>query len=813
MNGASVSLYNSSYGDGSEETCYAYGWATTDYNGRFHIAMPPGSYSLWVYPPWNGSENSYSNAQESVTLQTGEAVTKNMTLLRKDAQVAGTTMDNLGQPVENSYMYGWNYSDEDSDWIYDQSDANGVFAAQSLSNKRYNVSAYYWNWNEKNNRSHCALEGMQTIVSPISDLTFTFPILDHTVNIYFVDENGNTLDELWGGASVRPADAGNTYWCSEWAYSQNQSAVVQTHVQSGRSYIVEPYSWGMEYDPEETSFEFDATSETGSTDLKIQMLPVDAKIKGQFLDEEGNEVSLETTWFSAYATRSGLWRSATVDSGYEYEIEVSAGRWCIGYWLDSSSGYASVSPGSGTNCVDVASGETKNFDIPLLKTARIQVHVQDSNGNPMKWAWVRAGPYSAGDQGGDIMKRCWDYGNGCSTDSEGNCTITVGSTTEGITYFVNASRPWSEMLNENLTLPEETSVLVKSGETAAAPDLVFRTTDGELQITLSSSEDSIVSSNISLINPVINSTKSLQEEVVSSAYISCYSELGGVSETNADDTGKAVIKCASGDLWYCFAINLIHNDLYLSESAEALCEPLPAVTEMGIKLNATGTAVPDAVSQSWDAGDSHTLQLSDNFSIYFPSATLADAGETVSCMIQPDPYLPYQSSRRPTNQYGYNIDCYDSDKNAIKQFKKDATLCLPIWDEQLANLDLEAQDIQLVYRDPSTDAYISLSNVTVDPEKDIICGLTNHLTEFVLVGNGNRKGADGDTEDAGEEATRTGEQETGGTPEEGGTGVIGAASGGSGCGSCQVGGAAGADNALWLFLAAGYYFSTRRRRQ
>ena len=143
--------------------------------------------------------------------------------------------------------------------------------------------------------------------------------------------------------------------------------------------------------------------------------------------------------------------------------------------------------------------------------------------------------------------------------------------------------------------------------------------------------------------------------------------------------------------------------------------------------------------------------------------------------MQPDPILPYQAGKRPTCFYGYDISCTDANGSAITQFNADVTICMPLCDAQLTNLGLASTDLSLTYRDTSTDSYITLTSVTIDDTNNLVCGKTNHLTEFVIVGNGNLTGVDGDTEDATEEAERTGEEPTG---EEG---VTSSASGGCGC--------------------------------
>ena len=435
----------------------------------------------------------------------------------------------------------------------------------------------------------------------------------------------------------------------------------------------------------------------------------------------------------------------------------------------------------------------------MLKAGYIDFLVKDDLGNPIKWSWVEASPYCAGDQGGTEEKRRYYYGHGNSSSVEGKGRITVGCTQGGSQYCLRAHLPWSDMYTQSLIPPEEIEITCKAGEVVSSPDLIFRRKDGEIKAQATYSEDSLAKAHIAKTNPIINSSKSLEEEIVANTYFSCYSELGGNTEANGDENGFATIPAASGDIWYCFAINVVHQDLYISESAEIAVLPSPEINEVVLKLNATGVKIPESINRSFDAGASFTCELSDGFSVHFPANTLGNGGETVSCSIVADPFLPYHAGKRPANQYGYDVKAYDSDNEELTQFSSEVTITLPMNQAILEKLDLIPEDLQLAWYDPSRGTYLLLNNVTIDKENNLVIGKTNHFTEFALIGNGTRAGSDGDLEDALEEADRTGEV---------GTGVSS-----GGCGSCRIQGRTNAiGNAWWIFLTFGFYIWNRWRR-
>ncbi len=816
LSGGYVSVGNYSAGT---DSCYAYGWAQTGSDGAFSINLPAGTYRMWCSPPWNGSSSSYASKEESVTLASGETLSHNCVLTAKGSSISGAVRDSAGNDLSGAWFSCWTYEDGVHDWLGGSTDTSGFFSGAALDGKRYNCQSYYWNssfnWNDQT-VSQCSDEGMVTVQAPAANVAFTHSLLDHTVNFTLGDSSGGSVSDFFGGGSIRTEDSSGYYSCGYWVSFQGGSNA--TRLPSERDFCLELYSWGnTSYDPagERTCFTTGAAG--ASSSVNVELIPLDATISGSFKDADGVPVTPETAYLSVYCTRGNLWRSCRTD-GSEYSCGVSAGEWCCGYWLDWGSEYASVSPGSRSYCTEVASGGQVTQDFTLLKTATISVTVKDNEGNPLRWAWVEVNARSASEVEGDSEEE-WEHmywGNGCMSDSDGKATCTVGASCkgQGTTYYLTARRPWSELSNDNLTLPAEVAVTVKCGETATAEDLIFRRLDGTLDITAVASSEASGAGALALgmsLKPVINSDVSLETDICSGAFISCFSESGGYAEATTDGDCRSTVKCTGGDLWHCFGVNQLDNNLYISESADAACVSDAAVA-VNVKLNAAGT-IPDAVTQTWDAGMASSFELSDGFSLGIPANAAGESGETVTGTVQPDPILPYQAGKRPAAKYGYDITIRDSSGNPVTQFSGSLTLCLPMNGEQLALLALEASDLQLVYRDAATDAYISLNNLTVDGRNKKICGQTDHLTEFALIGNGNIKAADGDAESASEEAERTEETESGEATDEEGTGGSVAA---GGCGGCYMlgdhQGLSLDDRLLWLALILLFAWFRRRSR-
>jgi protocatechuate 3,4-dioxygenase beta subunit len=787
VSGAYVSVGNYDYS--GDNACYAYGFSMTDAGGSFTVNMPAGNYTVWVYPPGGdaagGGGSSYAPNQESVTLTAGRTTSKNIELRKKDATISGVASDSNGNPISGTWVNAWVNGNGLGDYAYTQTAEDGSYSLSVIRGYKYNLQAFP-GYIEDSNISPCSSEGMRTVKAPASNVDFTFAIWDQTTTFVLVDADGNMLSTVNGGGSIRTASSSEEDWCGTWVNFDN--GVGSVNLGASLDYLIEPNVWGGgEYDPAESSIAFTTGGAGSSKTVEVEMIPVNATISGGYVDADGHAVEPDSDYLSIDARRGNLWRyCGATRSGYS--CSVSAGKWCLSYWLDWDSSFASLPPGSSSACVNVRSGGSATQDLVFLKTGYVDVTVKDNGGNPMAWAWVDFDTQPADEHGTDDEGMFW--GNGCSTDSEGRCTAIVGASDEGTTYYIRAYRPWGEMGDEDLTLPEEVSVVALPGATVAAPELVFRVLDGEIAITLTAS-DADTGTEAMIVNPVVSSDASLAEEIISGAYVSCFSDTAGYSEATADESGTATIKCISGEVWHCFGISQLASKLYISENTDTTCVSTEdGGTSATIALNYVGP-IPDAVSQSWQNTQANTIALSDGASLSIPANAAGEDGAIITCTMQPDAILPYQAGKRPTCFYGYDINCTDANGAAVTQFNADISICMPQCDDQQSALDLETSDLSVSYRDTSTDSYIPLTDVTVDEDADLICGKTNHFTEFAIVGNGNLDAQGGTPGDTGNTDKK----------DDIPTGAGADSSSGGGCG-CSVDGKASAPNVLVVIVGA-----------
>lgn len=797
ISGAWVSAYSygnstSSYSTGTSEYIYVSG--QTDSNGAVVLKVPAGTYTVYVSPPY---QSSYVSTSQEITVGRAELLALSVVLKSKTAQIPVTVLDEDGNPIANAYVSAWVSDGGTYDWFWGQTDNSGKYTGAAVEGLTYQVSAYYYpSYSSGVSTSKVCtynLEGYQSVTAastPVA-LGFTFPICDHTLNVSTVDAAGARLSSVNSGwIEARPASQSSSDFYYSGVGGSLISGVGSVQVRAGVEYTVALYLWDSSY------IAGDAikvtTGATGATtDLSFTLAPINATISGSYLDADGNAIAeVDTGYMSVYATSGRNYRNCTSNTG-AYECKVSAGRWCLGYWVDYNSGYVSTSPGSATSCVTVAANATTTNNITLLKTGAILVKVLNPVGTPIEHVWVEAKATSVADYG-DTSEHYFQ-GQDCDTGSDGTCTIHVGATSSGTTYYVNAYTPWGIVRDNGWTQPSEEPVTVAQGGSAELT-LSFGKPDGQVRIKLHEG-----AASISAPMKSVHKAASDDTSIVANATIDIFSNSGAYATATTDSSGDATMNCTVADTWYAVAYHLVSNALYMSEVTEIKCKENGVTENLTIKHAAS---LPECQSKTFDAGTATTLECTDGFSVSFPANCLATSGEQVSVNVAAT-VTPFMANLRPASFYGYTISASKaSSGEAIITLNSDATLVVPVTASQLENVGLDVGDLEACFYDNTKGAYKSLANSTNDAEGLTVTMTTDHLTDFVVAGNGNLKGLDGTTD--------------GVEPEDAGTGETGsAASGAGGCGCRTV----PTDHADWRDVVAGLllalpllFIGTRRQR-
>lgn len=760
---ASVSAY--SYGSGTSTYGTAYNdyvsvWGQTDANGAISLRVPAGTYTLSVWPPWQTSGNTYVSKTQEVTVGNAELKAISVVLQAKNSKINVAVVDGKGKAINGASISGWVNGGGSYDSFWGTTDSGGNYTAAVMEGLTYQVSAYYYpsstSGSTNTNVCNYNLEGYQSVkagASPVS-ISYTFPICDHTLSIKTVDSSGTQVTNANGWIEAKPTTQSKSDYYYAGVGTSLSSGAATLRVQSGAEYTVSLYMWDPTYVAGEDK-RVTAGAADGSSDVQLTLETLDASIHGGYLDADGAPIAdLMATYLYVYATKGKSYRSCTTTST-EFSCKVSSGDWCIGYWVDYNSGYVSTSPGTASTCHTITAGQSVAKNLTLLKTGEILVTVLNPVAAPQQSVWVEAKATSVGDYG--KTDNYYYYGQGCMTNSEGKCTIAVGAAAAGTTYYVNAYTPYGIIKENNWTQPDEQKVTVTQGADVEV-SLSFGHPDGSAVIALAEAAASISA-------PIKAVTKAAGESVsiIEGATVDIFSNSGAYATGTTDADGQVTLNCTVADTWYAVAYHVISNALYMSESTQVSCGKEAKESAVGIKQVAT---IPECQSKTVNAGTASTFECTDGFSVAFPANSLATSGTNVSVTVAAT-VTPFMANLRPASFYGYAVNATKSDTGeSIIALNGDATLIVPCNASQLDAVGLEETDLEACYYDNSQGAYKAVGNNVINAKSCIVTMSVDHLTDFVVAGNGNLKGLDGTP--GGVEPTGTGE--TGGSGATGGCG-------------------------------------------
>jgi len=744
-------------------------YTTTDSSGAFQARVPAGTYTVSVSPP--ADQRDLGQASLQVIAKANATTAVNLTLSKKSAVIRGRVTDASGSGISGVNISGWNYGGMSgtSDWFNATTDSSGDYSANVVEGITYNISAYYMSRSYTATICNQSNEGERTVraTSTPQTVNFTYPSCDCTLTLNAVDASGALLTSIYGGVTCKLSTTpSNTPWQGLWGSLSGGTGTL--NVQSGVSYTCSPYFWDNSFiqEGDET-----VTCSGGSAVVNFGMLDLDATITGSF-EVDGETVTLDQfSYLSVNASLDGInsTRPCTTSST-RFTCKVSEGRWCLGYWIDPASDYASSSAGTSTSCEDISSGETVTKNLSLLRSGTILIHVTNSDETDRENAWVEATPFSNRDRGANASQRMYSS-NSCMTGSDGTCEINVGAARTGARYYVNVYIPYYMRSEQNLLMPEEVVVEVLPGGEVQADTLSFQSPDGSSLITvLEGSSTSALTLGGSRKRSVLNDTEA---SPVAHAKVDCFANGGAAFQVETDETGTATCPCSTGDTWKAIANNMVASSLWLSEATDITCATDGSGTAL-LTLNNLAT-VPEgkSVKSTDPANESITIELSDGFSFFCPVGAVKTEGEA-TCTVDPT-VTPSQSGRRPASFYGYSVNCLDENNAPIVQLAGNCSFVVPCNQKQVENLGQSLDSIEMAYFDDSAGAYNVVETAVIDQgESGSSCKITyeqDHLTDYVVVGNGNLLGLTG--EEAGEEANEQGDAEETGASATGATAACG----------------------------------------
>jgi hypothetical protein len=308
-----------------------------------------------------------------------------------------------------------------------------------------------------------------------------------------------------------------------------------------------------------------------------------------------------------------------------------------------------------------------------------------------------------------------------------------------MSYGVLKERTWTQ--------PDEQSVTIAAGGSGEVI-LSFGKPDGQIRVTIAQTSASLSTTALRHGSKGVLKASGDDANVLENATVDIFSNSGAYATGATDSNGTVTLNCTVADKWYAVAYHIFGNTLYMSEATEFTCKKIPSseresvgTVDVGIKETAT---LPECQSRSFDASVATTLECTDGSTFAFPSAVLDSYGSTVTVNID-SVVTPFKANERPAFWLAKRVKATKDTGEEIIKLNGYVTITLPCDSTQLTKLGLALTDCKCKYNDPSLDAYKDVPCVQSSSKCEVTI-TTNHLTDFVITGNGNLKALDGTPE-------------------------------------------------------------------
>ncbi|MDP2815983.1 MAG: carboxypeptidase-like regulatory domain-containing protein, partial [Rectinemataceae bacterium] len=334
-------------------------------------------------------------------------------------------------------------------------------------------------------------------------INFTAQSASATINGVLQDSSGSPVSaygyafaEVEGGGMFGPGGLGGPIERGNFSFK----------VPAGTYTVNAGLAPGTNYTPGDAASVTIADGETAN--VAVTLKTNDATITGSIIDDNGSAINTSSLFVFAVSNSgsSHAFQQGTIN-GNSYTINVAAGDWVLGYFIDPSSGYMSAPPDSSMR-ITVASGQSATKNITLkAANSTISGTVTKPDGT------AAVGTFVSIDNRETEGK---EFFNGSITDTNGAYTI---KTTSG-TYKVRAN----VAPGNNLLSPAEQTVVVASNQTQTV-NFTLRQSDATITGTVTRGGSG------------------------AGAFVYAYSDDGGFAQTNSNSAGSFSLSVSKGTTW------------------------------------------------------------------------------------------------------------------------------------------------------------------------------------------------------------------------------------------------------------------------
>jgi len=669
--------------------------------GSFSISVGAGTYNIWVgideqtYPYWSSPKIAPFQVVDNNTVDLGY-----IKLVEKNSSIQGqVTRSSDGEPVSGVSVHAWQHE-------------GGWANAMTNDAGNYLLTILEGNW-EIGVEPPCTssyISGQPPIRvyvdsnEAVTGIDFVLQAANGTIEGTLRDSNGVLLTDIDGG----------------WSYARQgvefHEPVAGAPVENGQFTLKVPdgsYYVGVHLPPncgysisDEQQVTIDSAQPGGEqAEVTIEMLANDATISGGFYTDNNDLAEGLNGEVFAMQEMKGVWQCTRIKPNGTYELQVSAGTWNLGYWIDSTNYINNQPPNTK---VDVNSSKTVNFDFTLIAAdGSITGYVKDPNGNPLCNAWVWAHCYT--DNSTDSKASNIDSGSE-SKAPDGSFSISVPS---GYTYEVGVHAP----RNWGYIQPDMQTVALTDGVTDA--NLVFQFKES----------DATISGRVYYVEDG-------NEINCPHAWVNAWSDDGQHTGEPTDYLGNYQLRVVTGTTWH---INAVYetdggSEFYQTPSETAIAVATSQImADLEVQLD--DRTLPAPVSATFDPSVGWTHTLENGTKIEIPGGAIPTTDTVYISFTPMIEELQDTATDKPVG-FGYSISIYEeSTGNKITQnFNTNVLMTFYYTDEDLEDIGITEDDILPAYFSTTTNSWTKVESFTVDKEANKVTVQINHFSLWALTG-------------------------------------------------------------------------------
>jgi len=650
-------------------------------HSNLDVPLPHGGYQVAILPQDPGYMGPPVDPIHVLPNSTYDLGT--LTLLERNATIAGTVTGGIGDAVANVPVIGWR--PDAPGWADTRTGPDGSYVLPVVEGDWLVKPAPEPDqpWLYAGQPAKIEVTGSDAVTG----IDFSLTATDAEIVGRLVDENGTPVTGVEGWAHA--VDTGNPA-IQKGAPLENGTFTVLLPAGTYKVSLKLPGGTPWLAAPVQNVGVSSGSTATITLTLRAQ----DAAIAGALWDNREEKV---VTGVAAHvmAWSEGNWVRTAVDTGNgAYRLDIASGIWTLGYKVDPASNYVALRH---RRNYPLSSGQTVPAPLPVAeKDGLISGTVRDPGSAPLAGATVIVD---------GLDTQLSDLHLSTTSGNDGSFGIRLPHGRYLVRATMGADSGWINPVSLHATVLE--------GGSAAGLDLQFLQPDATLVGTVG-----------------IGGSHSHSGTV----HLWAWSAGDGYTKTTAPLGSTYTLNVTSDTVWHVGAVFQSTSHYW---AAHARVPVTGSSTTMDLELKGH-YPLPAPVTVSFDASQEQYVELADGTSIYLPAGAMPISG-TVILHVTPIATFPHQRHAN-VYRYGYAFTATDGDGQPIEQqFNQDVLITFPYDQAELARMGLSEQWLKPAYFSTTTDSWTFPESYAVDTVAGIVAMQIDHFTGFALTGEAGRQ--------------------------------------------------------------------------